>query len=72
MSHEVIGAHPGFVSVSRWELVEPAPPGGQGGPRWLAVYEMADEAAALQPQRQCAALAASQAVFTLASGPQKS
>src|SRR3982751_5058197 len=43
---EVVGAHPGFVSASRYELVEPASPAA--GPRWLAVYGMADEAAADQ------------------------
>jgi len=47
--HEVLAAHPGFVSVSRYELVELDPRGGEhGGPRWLAVYEARDEAAALQ------------------------
>ena len=56
---EVIAAHPGFVSVSRYELLDPDPhsaslhgAGPQGeihsGPRWLAAYEMADEAAAQQ------------------------
>jgi hypothetical protein len=45
--HEVIAAHPGFVSVSRYELLDPDPRGGaHTGPRWLAVYEMEDEAAA--------------------------
>src|SRR5438105_754379 len=44
---EVIAAHPGFVTASRWELVEQDPRGGaHAGPRWLAVYEMQDEAAA--------------------------
>jgi hypothetical protein len=47
--HEVIAAHAGFVSVSRYELVDSAAGNGhQAGPRWLAVYEMADEAAAEQ------------------------
>ena len=47
--HEVIAAHPGFVGVSRYELLDPDPRGGQHrGPRWLAVYELADEAAAQQ------------------------
>ncbi|MBV9579739.1 MAG: hypothetical protein JO057_14210 [Chloroflexi bacterium] len=47
--HEVLAAHPGFVSVSRFELVEQDPRGGEhNGPRWLAVYEAQDEAAALQ------------------------
>jgi hypothetical protein len=47
--HEVIAAHPGFVSVSRWELVESdARDGRLPGPRWLAVYAMQDEAAAQQ------------------------
>src|SRR5207253_2445324 len=46
---EVIAAHPGFVSVSRYELLDPDPRGGvHAGPRWLAVYEMTDEAAAQQ------------------------
>jgi hypothetical protein len=47
--HEVIAAHPGFVSVSRYELLDPDPRGGvHRGPRWLAVYEMQDEQAALE------------------------
>jgi hypothetical protein len=47
--HEVIAAHPGFVSVGRYELIDPDPrDGAQSGPRWLAVYGMTDEAAALQ------------------------
>lgn len=46
--HEVMAAHTGFVGVSRYELIGPDPRGGEHrGPRWLAVYEMADEAAAL-------------------------
>jgi hypothetical protein len=47
--HEVLAAHPGFVGVNRYELVEPDPRGDEHrGPRWLAVYEAQDEAAALQ------------------------
>jgi hypothetical protein len=47
--HEVIAAHPGFEGVSRYELLDPDPRGGEhAGPRWLAVYGMADEAAAEQ------------------------
>jgi hypothetical protein len=47
--HEVLAAHPGFVSVSRYELVEADPRGGeQRGPRWLAMYAAQDEAAVLQ------------------------
>jgi hypothetical protein len=47
--HEVLAAHPGFVRVSRYELLDPDPRGGEhAGPRWLAVYEMQDEAAAGQ------------------------
>jgi hypothetical protein len=46
---EVMAAHAGFVGVSRYELVEPDPPGeAHRGPRWLAVYEIADEASAEQ------------------------
>jgi hypothetical protein len=46
---EVIAAHPGFVSVGRYELLEPDLRGGvHAGPRWLASYEMKDEAAAEQ------------------------
>jgi hypothetical protein len=46
---DVIAAHPGFVSASRYELLDPDERGGvHRGPRWLAVYEMTDEAAALQ------------------------
>jgi hypothetical protein len=47
--HEVMAAHAGFVGVSRYELLDQDPRGGgHAGPRWLAVYEMADEAAAEQ------------------------
>jgi hypothetical protein len=47
--HEVLAAHPGFVSVNRFELLDADPRGGEHrGPRWLAVYEAVDEAAALQ------------------------
>lgn len=42
---EVIAAHPGFVASSRYERVE-APLGM--GPRWLAVYDVHDEASAQQ------------------------
>ena len=42
---EVMGANPGFVRASRYELLTPDPR-GDFGPRWLAIYEMADEAAA--------------------------
>jgi hypothetical protein len=46
---EVLAAHPGFVSVSRYELLDLDPRGAEPpGPRWLAVYEAQDEAAALQ------------------------
>jgi hypothetical protein len=46
---EVLAAHPGFVRASRYELLEPDPRGGShSGPRWLAMYEMQDEAAAVQ------------------------
>jgi hypothetical protein len=48
-ANEVLAAHPGFVRASRYELLDPDPRGGEHrGPRWLAVYEMADEAAAEQ------------------------
>jgi hypothetical protein len=49
--NEVIAAHPGFVGVSRYELIEPDEREQNGlhhGPRWLAVYEIADAAAAEQ------------------------
>jgi hypothetical protein len=47
--HEVLAAHDGFERVSRYELLDPDPRGGaHHGPRWLAVYEMKDEAAAQQ------------------------
>jgi hypothetical protein len=42
--HEVVAAHPGFVRAHRFELDQPDP----RGPRWLAMYEMTDEAAAIQ------------------------
>src|SRR5258708_4817306 len=46
---EVLAAHPGFVLASRYELLDPDPRGGvHCGPRWLAMYEMTDEAAAQQ------------------------
>ncbi|MBV9323752.1 MAG: hypothetical protein JO352_08210 [Chloroflexi bacterium] len=44
---EVVAANPGFVGGSRYELLDPDPRGGvHAGPRWLAVYELEDEAAA--------------------------
>ena len=44
---EVLAAHPGFVRASRYELLDPDPRGGvHCGPRWLAMYEAVDEAAA--------------------------
>ncbi len=47
--HEVVAAHPGFVSASRYELLDADPRGGvHGGPRWLAMYGMHDEQAAQQ------------------------
>jgi hypothetical protein len=46
---EVVAAHPGFLRSSRYELLDPDPRGDpHTGPRWLAVYEIADEAAALR------------------------
>ncbi len=46
---EVVAAHPGFVGGSRYELVATeSPHTALSGPRWLAVYGMADEAAAVQ------------------------
>src|SRR5260370_38936897 len=46
---EVLAAHPRFVLASRYELLDPDPRGGvHCGPRWLAMYEMTDEAAAQQ------------------------
>jgi hypothetical protein len=46
---EVLAAHPGFVSVSRYELLDSDPRGGEHrGPRWLAMYAAQDEAAVLQ------------------------
>jgi hypothetical protein len=44
--HEVIAAHPGFLRAHRYELVETDP--SSGGPRWLAMYDMTGEDAALQ------------------------
>jgi hypothetical protein len=44
---EVVAANPGFVGVTRYELLDPDPRGGvHAGPRWLAVYELENEAAA--------------------------
>ncbi len=46
---EVIAAHPGFVTASRYELLDQDSRGSEhAGPRWLAVYEMKDEKAAEQ------------------------
>lgn len=46
---EVVAAHPGFLSASRYELVDNQSPGvAPIIPRWLAVYGMAGEAAAAQ------------------------
>jgi hypothetical protein len=42
---EVLAANPGFVRATRYELLAPDPRNDLA-PRWLAVYEMADEAAA--------------------------
>jgi hypothetical protein len=42
---EVVAMNPGFVRAHRYELAKPDPR-GDFGPRWLAVYEMADEKAA--------------------------
>jgi hypothetical protein len=44
-AHEVVAMNPGFVRAHRYELAKPDPR-GDFGPRWLAVYEMADEEAA--------------------------
>jgi hypothetical protein len=44
-SREVLGGNPGFVAVHRYELIEPDPR-GIAAPQWLAVYEVADRAAA--------------------------
>ncbi|HLF76407.1 MAG TPA: hypothetical protein VJB57_02865 [Dehalococcoidia bacterium] len=43
--HEVVQSNPGFVGATRYELSEPDPR-GDFGPRWLAMYEMENEAAA--------------------------
>jgi hypothetical protein len=45
-AHEVVAMNPGFLRVHRYELTK-ADPRGDFGPRWLTVYEMADEAAAI-------------------------
>src|SRR5688500_969441 len=42
---EVVAANPGFVRATRYELAE-QDVRGEFGPRFLAVYEMEDEAAA--------------------------
>ena len=42
---EVVAHNQGFVRGSRYELLGPDPR-GDFGPRWLAVYEMADQGAA--------------------------
>src|SRR6185436_7098674 len=43
---EVVAAYPGFVRAIRYELCEPDPRGDLG-PRWLAVYEIENETAAM-------------------------
>jgi hypothetical protein len=43
--HEVVMSNPGFVRGTRYELIE-QDARGNFGPRWLAVYEMADEESA--------------------------
>src|SRR5262249_279053 len=44
---EVVAANAGFVGGSRYELLDPDPRGGvHTGPRWLAAYELENEAAA--------------------------
>ena len=46
---EVVAAHPGFVAATRYELIDQDARGGEHrGPRWLAVYDMADQRAAEQ------------------------
>ena len=46
-AREVVAQNPGFVSATRYELLDPDPRGGMHhGPRWLAVYELENEAAA--------------------------
>lgn len=46
-AREVVAANPGFVGVTRYELLDPDPRGGMHtGPRWLAAYEVENEAAA--------------------------
>ena len=42
---EVLEANPGMVGVTRFELERPDPR-GDFGPRWLAAYQLADQAAA--------------------------
>ncbi|MEV8635433.1 hypothetical protein AB0395_27620 [Streptosporangium sp. NPDC051023] len=42
---EVLAGNPGFVCAARYVLADPDPRGDLG-PRWLAVYGVADEAAA--------------------------
>jgi hypothetical protein len=42
---EVLAANPGFVRAARYELISPDPR-GDFAPRWLAMYEMENEAAA--------------------------
>ena len=42
---EVVQMNPGFIRATRYELVGPDPRGNYG-PKWLAMYEMEDQAAA--------------------------
>jgi hypothetical protein len=57
---EVVGGNAGFVGGSRYELLDPDPRGGvHAGPRWLAAYELENEAAATTyAQRNAGAVAA--------------
>ena len=48
---EVLAANEGMVSAARFELVRPDAR-GDFGPRWLAVYELADEQAAREYVRR--------------------
>src|SRR5215470_10755120 len=59
-AREVVAANPGFVGVARYELLDPDPRGGvHTGPRWLAAYELENEAAATTyAQRNAGAVAA--------------
>ena len=64
---EVLAANEGMIAASRFELVRPDPR-GDFGPRWLAVYELADDHAATEYVRRNSRGAADRPDYS--AGPQ--